>query len=153
MKITVLILILQNGKVLVEKRAKDSSLAGHFLIPGGRAEEHELDSLETAMIREAQEELGITPTEFINLTQDSAIAGETSYSLILFYVTKWEGQIAKIVLDKGNPLTWKSVKFMENSPLPSVREIISRMQKHLKKTSPEVSSNHNSGLRSVNPKS
>lgn len=128
---TVLIVIVQNDKTLLEQRALDSGLAGHFIFPGGRVEEEE--DLEAAMLRESLEELGIIPTKYFDLTFKKNFLGETGRTLHPFLVIEWDGELSNTVLDKGNPLFWESIEIVKKSPLPSVAEIMAEVEKYLPK--------------------
>ena len=52
--------LMQNGKVLIDKRVSDGLLGGMWEFPGGKVEKSE--TLQEALARELKEELGITAT-------------------------------------------------------------------------------------------
>jgi 8-oxo-dGTP diphosphatase len=84
-------LIDADGRVLVQQRPADKSMAGLWEFPGGKIEPDE--SPEAALVRELQEELGIE-------TQTSCLApagfaseplGEQHLLLLLYICRKWRG--------------------------------------------------------------
>jgi 8-oxo-dGTP diphosphatase len=84
-------LIDADGRVLVQQRPADKSMAGLWEFPGGKIEPDETP--EAALVRELQEELGIE-------TQTSCLApagfaseplGERHLILLLYICRKWRG--------------------------------------------------------------
>lgn len=55
------VLVIRDGKVLLSRRANTNWLNGHLCLPGGHIEEGEKP--QQALIREIQEELGVTVRE------------------------------------------------------------------------------------------
>lgn len=127
---TVILLIVKDDEILLEQRALNSALAGHFLPPGGKIEINEIKNPADACKREAMEELGIKLTEFSYLED---IQGETGRLLKPFVITKWEGEIPEKILDKGNPLFWVKIDEFSKSPLPSIRDFSKLIRNYLNK--------------------
>jgi 8-oxo-dGTP diphosphatase len=84
-------LIDADGRVLVQQRPADKSMAGLWEFPGGKIEPDETP--EAALVRELQEELGIE-------TQTSCLApagfaseplGDRHLILLLYICRKWRG--------------------------------------------------------------
>lgn len=85
-------LIDADGRLLVQKRAKDRSVPGLWEFPGGKCEDRE--QLEDALIRELDEELGIVvdraalaPAVFA-----SESLGDREMLLLLYICRKWRGE-------------------------------------------------------------
>ena len=114
---TVILIILKDGKVLLEQRLPDSELANHFLFPGGKVEESE--STQQAAIREGLEELGITSTKLVPL--EEFIGHESKRILCPFVVIEWEGEVSDKILDTVNPVFRVDFEDVSKSPLESVR--------------------------------
>jgi 8-oxo-dGTP diphosphatase len=84
-------LVASDGRVLLQQRAPDRSMAGLWEFPGGKLEDGELP--EAALVRELEEELGIqtdsaclAPAAFA-----SAAVGERHMLLLLYICRKWRG--------------------------------------------------------------
>jgi 8-oxo-dGTP pyrophosphatase MutT (NUDIX family) len=110
----------QTNKILIEERSPDQIFSGKKIFPGGSMEKYDNNNLVTAFKREVSEELGVTPTKYLNL--EYPIIGETGAILCPFLITKWDGNIPNKVLDKGNSLEWVDLDSYE-SELESVRKI------------------------------
>lgn len=85
-------LIDAQGRVLIAQRPPDKEHAGLWEFPGGKVEPGEAP--EAALVRELQEELGVTvaPESLIPLTFSSA-SRETRHLLLLLYrCTAWQGE-------------------------------------------------------------
>lgn len=81
-----------SGRVLLQKRAPDRSMAGLWEFPGGKVDSGELP--EAALVRELREELGIvahaedlTPCCFA-----SAPLGDRHLLLLLYLCRGWQGE-------------------------------------------------------------
>lgn len=125
----VILLIIKDGQILLEKRQFNGG--ENFIFPGGRIKEHELEQLEMAAIREAQEELGITPTKIIPVLQEEDYFSETGKLIRPFVVIEWEGEFPEAVLDTNAPLIWQNLEEALNSPVLSVRDLAKAAKAHL----------------------
>lgn len=126
----VIFALIQDQKILVEKRPVPGFLEHQYLIPGGAINPEE--DLEQALKREVMEELGIIPLEFKLLTNEKII-GIFDNNLKPFVITKWEGQIPQIGLDKADayPLEWITIEQALNIPIESTRKIVEALIKYL----------------------
>lgn len=128
----VAILIFTDGKkILMEKRTIRGFDKDQHIIPGGVIEEEE--SLEMAVKREAMEELGITPLDFVALPYEEDIYGIDGVLLKPFIISNWEGNFPKAILDEGNLIEWIEIKEALNSPVISTKKIVQALEKYLSK--------------------
>lgn len=108
-------LIDPEGKVLVQKRAENRSLAGLWEFPGGKIEPDERP--EDALVRELNEELGISlqPEDLTPLSFASAPLGEQHLLLLLYSCRKWQGVPA--ALDAA-AIQWSSINALQDLEMP-----------------------------------
>lgn len=80
-----------DGRVLVQQRPPGKAMAGLWEFPGGKIEAGETP--EEALIRELQEEIGITVEGacLAPATFASAALGDRHLLLLLFICRKWQG--------------------------------------------------------------
>lgn len=108
-------LIDNDGRVLIAQRPEGKSLAGMWEFPGGKVEAGETP--EIALIRELEEELGITtkqaclaPFVFASYTY------ETFHLLMpLYLIRRWEGFVQP---KEHTALKWVRPKDMRDYPMP-----------------------------------
>jgi mutator protein MutT len=103
----------EDGRILLGLRAPwKKAWPGHWDTVGGRVEAGE--SLEEALVREVQEEVGVTPTEFKLVAtvreRQPEIHGDALHHL--YAVTKWRGGEPANVCDEHTELRWFSVEEM-----------------------------------------
>ena len=104
------LLIRRSGKVLLGLRsAWKASWPLHWDTIGGRVEDGE--SLEAALLREVQEEVGVTPSSFTLLAivrePRPEIYGDALHHI--YAVTSWEGGEPSDVSDEHTELRWFSI--------------------------------------------
>lgn len=107
------LLIDEDGRVLVTRRAPDTHQGGLWEFPGGKVEAGE--SVETALVRELAEELGIrveASEPFMALDHDYA---DKQVRLDVRRVTRWQGEARGL---EGQPLAWQLPPAMANWPFP-----------------------------------
>lgn len=126
----VIFALIKDGKILLEKRPVKGFADHQYLIPGGAISVPE--DLEQALKREVTEELGITPLQFAPLVSEE-IVGLYGNLLKPFVVTKWEGDIPKIGLDKEDsyPLEWIEIDTAQNTQVASTKKIIAAVKVYL----------------------
>ncbi|MCG6203931.1 8-oxo-dGTP diphosphatase MutT [Rhodopseudomonas sp. HC1] len=108
-------LIDADNRVLIAQRPKHKQLGGLWEFPGGKLDPGERP--EAALIRELDEELGITVKEacLAPLTFASH-AYETFHLLMPLYVCRrWEGQVMP---REGQELAWVRANKLRDYPMP-----------------------------------
>jgi 8-oxo-dGTP diphosphatase len=105
--------ISRDGKVLLGLRAPSKKVwPCHWDAIGGRVEQGE--SVEDALVREAQEEVGVTPTRFRLIAtvreRQPEIYGDMLHHV--YAVTRWQGGEPANVCDEHTELKWFSVSEM-----------------------------------------
>jgi 8-oxo-dGTP diphosphatase len=129
-QIKVIISVFADGKkILVEKRFLKGYLEEQLLIPGGTVRENETS--EEALKREVLEELGITVLEYELLPSDKQILGLKNQHLIPFYITKWQGDFPRIILDKGNKIEWLEIDEVIKTPFQPTKKVVEALKKYL----------------------
>jgi 8-oxo-dGTP diphosphatase len=103
------------GRVLLTQRKAGSHLAGLWEFPGGKVEAHD-DGIRFALIRELQEELGITPTQYRPLIRVRHCYGGRGVLLDVWQVSAWDGEPHG---REGQPLEWVPVTALGAWPMPA----------------------------------
>lgn len=118
------VLIQENGKILIAQRPKGKSMAGFWEFPGGKIKAGETP--EQALIRELQEELGITchishmkPISFVSYDY-----GEFHLFMPLWLVTHWDGVLTPY---EHQAVRWIKPCALENFPMPPADEPLTYM--------------------------
>jgi len=108
-----------NQRVLIAKRQGDQHQAGKWEFPGGKREAQE--SVNDALARELQEELGIqleTVTPLIKIRHDYA---EQSVLLDVWCVTQFSGEAFG---KEGQPIAWVSLDELSDYEFPEANQAI-----------------------------
>jgi 8-oxo-dGTP diphosphatase len=117
-QVAVAILIRPNGEYLLASRPDGKGWAGWWEFPGGKIEAGE--SPEQALIRESQEELGITPTQiqpWIKRRYDYPATHDAEAKTVLlhfFFVSDWQGDLQA---REGQHLAWQHPHKLNVSPV------------------------------------
>lgn len=108
-------LIDQDGRVLLAQRPDGKSMAGLWEFPGGKVEPGETP--EAALIRELEEELGISTWKSCLAPLTFASHGYPDFHLLmpLFACRRWEGIVQG---REGQNLAWVRPKDLRNYPMP-----------------------------------
>ncbi len=111
-----------NGQYLLASRPQGKPWAGWWEFPGGKIEAGE--TLETALRRELQEELGIAVTRiqpwlqrvyhYPALSENGHASPATSVHLHFFFVTSWQGELHA---QEGQQLSWQHPQNITVSPV------------------------------------
>ena len=112
-------LIDSDGRVLISQRPPDKMLGGLWEFPGGKIEAGERP--EQALIRELDEELGITVREacLAPLAFASHAYPEMHLLMPLFICRRWEGLPSS---QEGQPLKWVRPRALRDFPMPPADE-------------------------------
>jgi 8-oxo-dGTP diphosphatase len=104
-----------DNRVLIAQRPADKMLGGLWEFPGGKV--HDGERPEDALIRELNEELGITVEEpcLAPLTFASHPYGEFHLLMPLYICRKWEGFVAA---REAQALKWVRARDLRKYPMP-----------------------------------
>lgn len=117
-QVAVAILMQPNGEYLLASRPNGKGWAGWWEFPGGKIESGETP--EHALIREAQEELGITPTQiqpWIKRRYDYPATHDAEAKTVLlhfFFVYAWQGELQA---REGQQFAWQHPRKLNVSPV------------------------------------
>jgi 8-oxo-dGTP diphosphatase len=102
-------------RVLIAQRPQCKTLAGLWEFPGGKLEPGERP--EQSLIRELQEEIGITVSEACLAPLTFASHGYESFHLLmpLYICRRWEGMV---VAREGQQLAWVRANRLREYPMP-----------------------------------
>lgn len=94
MKLATLGLMIRDGHVLLGEKKDGAEIgAGTLNGPGGKCEDEDQGSLERCLIREIEEEFGVTPTEFSKVAVIRFFAaGVLDFEVHAYLVTAWQGE-------------------------------------------------------------
>ena len=108
-------LIDADGRVLISKRPEGKQFGGLWEFPGGKVEAGE--RLETALIRELKEELGIDVAEacLAPLTFASHAYDDFHLLMPLYICRRWKGQVHGA---EGQELAWVKPLKLRDYPMP-----------------------------------
>ncbi|HNQ17013.1 MAG TPA: NUDIX hydrolase [Candidatus Woesebacteria bacterium] len=96
----------RNNQLLLGQR-KNSFGSGLFGLPGGRVAPQE--TLEQCLIREAKEEVGISPIKFKSIGLVKEWQATHFFLHFIFVCTKWKGEIANLEPEKSENWQWYSL--------------------------------------------
>ena len=118
------VLIDSKNCVLLTRRLKGTHLAGYWEFPGGKVEAGE--SVQTALARELEEELGTRIGETVPLMTVSHDYGEKQVLLDVHQVKDWNGEPHGA---EGQPLAWVNADSLDEFQVPEANaEIMSRVK-------------------------
>ena len=109
----------QDARVLIAQRPEGKALAGLWEFPGGKVEMGEAP--EATLIRELQEELGITVKEpcLAPLTFASFAYPDFHLLMPLYVCRRWEGVV---IAREHQALKWVRPNELRNFPMPPADE-------------------------------
>ncbi|MCP4043191.1 MAG: Nudix family hydrolase [Gammaproteobacteria bacterium] len=101
------------GRILLTQRHFHTHQGGLWEFPGGKLEADE--TAEQALVRELEEELGMTPTSYRPLIRVRHQYGERNVLLDVWRVDRWRGEPHG---REGQPLEWMKQEDLGQKPLP-----------------------------------
>jgi 8-oxo-dGTP diphosphatase len=121
-------LIDADGRVLLAKRPRGRPLEGLWEFPGGKVEAGETP--EAALVRELDEELGITVAEKCLAPLTFASHSYEAFHLLmpLYACRKWEGEVTP---KQGQELVWVRAKRLADYAMPPADEPLKAMLRDL----------------------
>jgi len=117
-QVAVAILMKPDGEYLLASRPNGKGWAGWWEFPGGKIESGETP--EHALIRESQEELGVTPTQiqpWIKRRYDYPATHDAEAKTVLlhfFFVHAWQGELTA---REGQQFAWQHPRKLNVSPV------------------------------------
>lgn len=118
------VILNKHDQVLVSRRHPDSHKGGLWEFPGGKKEP--LESIESALQREFQEELGITPLTFHPFTKILHHYPEKTVLLDVWIISEFDGVAEG---KEGQAIDWRNLAALKNDDFPEANaEIIKRIQ-------------------------
>jgi len=115
----------QQGRVLLARRHDDAHLGGLWEFPGGKFEDQD-EGVRFALIRELNEELGVTPTGYRPLIRVHHTYPDKQVLLDVWRVDAWEGEPHG---REGQPIEWVSIDELQTRDFPPANlPIISALQ-------------------------
>ena len=113
-------------KILIAERPLQASFSGYWEFPGGKIEANE--TAEQALVREFQEEINITPREYIHLCTLEHEYPERVINLVTFVITAYEGDARG---HEGQQILWVAFdELVKYKFLPANETIIQHFQKY-----------------------
>jgi 8-oxo-dGTP diphosphatase len=121
-------LIDADGRVLLAKRPRGRPLEGLWEFPGGKVEAGETP--EAALVRELDEELGITVAEKCLAPLTFASHSYEAFHLLmpLYACRKWDGEVAA---KQGQELAWVRANRLADYAMPPADEPLKAMLRDL----------------------
>ena len=115
----------QAGKILFLLRKNTKFFSDHYGLVGGKVEDGE--SVATALIRELQEEIGITVTrDDMYLAHCISIKNEHGKDLIalVFKINHWQGKLINCEPEKQAEIAWFSYDALPENIIPRHRQVL-----------------------------
>jgi len=122
----VYLLLINNNQVLLSKRFNTGFMDGFYSLPAGHLDEGE--TLTAALIRESQEEIGITPInpKLIQVVHRLPKTSEDRNYLDFFFLsTSWNGEINNLEPEKCDSVEWFDINSLPTKIIPDMIQVIS----------------------------
>ena len=112
-------IIVRDGEIFLAKRTKEQHQGGLWEFPGGKCESHETP--EQALVRELQEEVGITPLSPKLFEEVEHDYGDKRVCLYFFLVDSFEGEAKG---NEGQLTAWFDSSELANLDFPAANKVI-----------------------------
>ena len=122
----VYLLLINNNQVLLSRRFNTGFMDGFYSLPAGHLDEGE--TLTAALIRESQEEIGITPInpKLIQVVHRLPKTSEDRNYLDFFFLsTSWNGEINNLEPEKCDSVEWFDINSLPTKIIPDMIQVIS----------------------------
>jgi 8-oxo-dGTP pyrophosphatase MutT (NUDIX family) len=125
------LILIREEKILLLRRFNTGYEDGNYSVIAGHVEKGE--SFTQCIIREAQEEAGITLTpedlEVVHVMhRDSKQTNVNQRVDVFFTARKWEGEIINMEPEKCDDLSWFDLENLPSNIIPYIRDVIDRVQ-------------------------
>lgn len=122
--VSVGLIVNPNQQILINSRTADRIQAGFWEFPGGKIEPNE--TAEQALIRELEEEVGITPTQYKFLFSHAHQYSTHDVLIELFLVTEFTGEPKCL---EEQEIAWAKIEEFENYKfLDANKDIMKRLE-------------------------
>lgn len=117
------LILRKEGKILLSLRQNTGWSDGLYSLPSGHLEPGEM--AKSAMVREAQEEIGVhIKLEDLHLVLTMMIITDSERVNFFFIADAWEGEIANMELEKCGGLDWYALDSLPDNVVPYVRKAL-----------------------------
>ena len=106
-------------RVLVARRPEHVHQGGFWEFPGGRQEPGE--TITDTLVREFQEELGITPTQFQPLINLRHVYADKQVALNVWRISEFQGEAYG---KEGQPIEWRPLALLSAADFPAANRAI-----------------------------
>lgn len=125
----VYLILVKDDSVLLSRRFKTGWKDGNYSLVAGHIDGNE--TVSTAMLREAKEEIGITirPENLRPATVIHRYYPDQEYIDFFFVSEQWEGEPQILEPDKCDDISWFKLDELPSNLLPYVKEAIEKYKK------------------------
>lgn len=121
------LILIQDGKVLLQRRKNTGHEDGNYGLPSGHVEPGELATESTA--REVAEEIGITVQEKdLRHIHSWQFISDRTYFNTMFTTEKWEGEIHNAEPEKCDDVSWFPLDALPENTIHYIRTVLERIQ-------------------------
>ncbi len=126
------LVLIQDGKVLLARRANTGYCDGQYSLPAGHVEPGE--SFTAALLREIYEEIGvrIDPGELAapHILHRKGEDGSERVDAF-FPVSHWEGEVQNREPGKCDDLSWFAIDYLPENTIPYIRTVLGNIQNNI----------------------
>jgi 8-oxo-dGTP diphosphatase len=126
------LLLMKDGKILLQKRTNTGWMDGFWNLPAGHLEGTE--TVVEGLKREAKEEIGITLRDnevSLKHVMHRISTDDRVYVDFFFTAEKWEGEIQNSESHKHEAVEWFSLENLPSNIVPYIRNVIERIENNI----------------------